>query len=390
MGYYDETDMTRYEKRKGSKKGYFFTGLVGAVIGAVAVTAAGVYMPGDEGVQNIQQSEGTVVPVVQNMKATDIAGMVEGAKDAVVSVMKYQSNDPFSNRTQAAGTGSGVIYKKVNNKALIVTNNHVVEGAKQLEVVLSTGKKLEAKLVGTDSWLDLAVLEVDGSEITKIATLGDSDKIRAGETAVAIGSPLGFAGTVTEGIISSKDREIPVDINEDGNPDWQAQVIQTDASINPGNSGGALLSANGAVIGINSSKIAQQEVEGIGFAIPVNVAKPVLESIEKYGKVQRPFMGIQLRSLDEISSYGLSQLNLPKDITGGVVVMAVTPDSPAAKAELKDLDVIVALDGQAISNAVQFRKHLYDKKKIGESMKVEFYRAGQKQEKTITLDVNAE
>ncbi|WP_028399888.1 S1C family serine protease [Ectobacillus panaciterrae] len=393
MGYYDETDVTRHEERKvRGKKGYFFTGLIGAVIGAVTVTAAGSYIPalqGQTAVQKVQQSEGTVVPVVQSMKSTDIAGMVQGAKEAVVSVNNYQSSDPLSNKVQQAGTGSGVIYKKVGNKALIVTNNHVVEGEKQLEVVLSSGKKLQAKLVGTDPLLDLAVLEVDGSTITKIATLGDSDKIRAGETAIAIGSPLGFAGTVTEGIISSKDREIPVDINQDGSPDWQAQVIQTDASINPGNSGGALLNTNGEVIGINSSKIAQQAVEGIGFAIPINVAKPVLDSIEQYGKVQRPFMGIQLKSLDEVQSYALNQLQLPKDVTSGVIVMAVTSNSPAEKAGLKELDLIVALDGQKIDNALQFRQYLYEKKKIGDNITITFYRGGQKQEKTVSLDASA-
>jgi serine protease Do len=396
MGYYDETDInSRYEERKPrGRKGYFFTGFVGAVIGAVAVTAAGSYIPALQGeqspiTQKVQKVEGTAVPVVQNMKATDIAGMVQGAKEAVVSVNNYQNTDVFSDKVQQAGTGSGIIYKKVGNKALIVTNNHVVEGAKQLDVTLSDGKKLQAKLIGTDPWMDLAVLEVDGSGITKIATLGDSDKVRVGDTAIAIGSPLGFAGTVTEGIISSKDREIPVDINQDGNPDWRAQVIQTDASINPGNSGGALLNANGEVIGINSSKIAQQAVEGIGFAIPINVAKPILDSIEKYGEVRRPFMGVQLKSLDEVPSYAFNQLKIPNDAKGGVIIMQVTPSSPAAKADLKEMDFIVALDDQPIENALQFRKYLYEKKNIGDKVKVTFYRNGQKQEKTVTLNANS-
>ncbi|MFX3623360.1 MAG: S1C family serine protease [Ectobacillus sp.] len=393
MGYYDETDMnSRYEERKTrSKKGYFFSGFVGAVIGAVVVTAVTPYIPAlqNEQAPIIQQSEGTAVPVVQNMKATDIAGMVQGAKEAVVGVIKFESNGLFSEQVQQSGTGSGVIYKKVGNKALIATNAHVVDGAKRLEVKLSNGEKLEGKLVGQDRWLDLAVVEVDGSKITKIATLGDSDKVRVGETAVAIGNPLGLDGTVTEGIISSKDREIPVDIDQDGRPDWQAQVLQTDASINPGNSGGALLNARGEVIGINSSKIAEQAVEGIGFAIPINIAKPILESLEQHGEVQRPFLGVQLQSVEDLPDYIIEKLNLPKEVTGGAIIVQVTANSPAQKAGLEDYDVITALDNEKINSTVELRKYLYEKKKIGDTMKVVFYRNGQKQEKTVSLVVNA-
>ncbi|WP_379967609.1 S1C family serine protease [Ectobacillus sp. sgz5001026] len=392
MGYYDENEtVTREDKnaRPRTGKGYFVSGLVGAFIGAITITAASPYisnMQNTKQTQQVQQVQGTAIPVVQNTKSTDIAGMVDGAKDAVVSVMNYQTTDAQSNKTQQTGTGSGVIYKKVGNQAFIVTNNHVVEGAKQLEVTLSNGKKLQAKLVGTDQWLDLAVVQIDGTDVTKIATLGNSDNVRAGDTAIAIGSALGFAGTVTEGIISSKDREIPVDINGDGKEDWQAQVIQTDASINPGNSGGALLNANGEVIGINSSKIAQQAVEGIGFAIPINVAKPTLDALEKDGQVKRPFMGIQLSSLDELPSVISDRLKIPKDVTGGVLVADVTANSPAGKAGLQRYDLIVGLDDQNIENSVEFRKYLYDKKKVGDKVVVSYYRDGQKQQKTIILD----
>lgn len=392
MGYYDENEIaTREDKnaRPRTGKGYFVSGLVGAFIGAITITAASPYisnMQNTKQTQQVQQVQGTAIPVVQTTKSTDIAGMVDGAKDAVVSVMNYQTTDAQSNKTQQTGTGSGVIYKKVGNQAFIVTNNHVVEGAKQLEVTLSNGKKLQAKLVGTDQWLDLAVVQIDGTDITKIATLGNSDNVRAGDTAIAIGSALGFAGTVTEGIISNKDREIPVDINGDGKEDWQAQVIQTDASINPGNSGGALLNANGEVIGINSSKIAQESVEGIGFAIPINVAKPTLDALEKDGQVKRPFMGIQLSSLDELPSVISDRLKIPKDVTSGVLVADVTANSPAGKAGLQRYDLIVGLDDQKIENSVEFRKYLYDKKKVGDKVVVSYYRDGQKQQKTIILD----
>lgn len=400
MGYYDQTEMTtRFEEKpqRRSRKGYFFSGFVGAVIGAVAVTASINYIPAlqnQEGqasvVQQVQQSEGTAVPVVNNMKATDLAGMIQGAQEAVVGVINYQTTDTLDSQDSEAGSGSGVVYKKVGNKALVITNNHVVEGAKRLEVKLANGEKIAAKLVGSDRWLDLAVIEIDGTNIKTVATLGDSDKVRVGEQAIAIGNPIGLDGTVTEGIISSKNREIPVDVDQDGSADWQAQVLQTDASINPGNSGGALFNENGEVIGINSSKIAQEAVEGIGFAIPINVAKPIVESLEKYGEVQRPFLGVQLRSLDEVSTYASRQLNLPTEVTGGVIILQTTANSPAAKAGLQQYDVVVALDGQEVKDSVQFRKYLYEKKKIGDEMKVSFYRDGQKYEETIKLDANAD
>ncbi|EEL49908.1 Serine protease [Bacillus cereus Rock3-44] len=339
--------------------------------------------------------EGTVVPVVNKVKGeTDLPGMIEGAKEVVVGVINMQQNiDPFAmeqvGEEQTAGTGSGVIYKKVGNKALIVTNNHVVDGANKLAVKLSDGKTVDAKLVGKDPWLDLAVVEIDGSNVNKVATLGDSSKIRAGESAIAIGNPLGFDGSVTEGIISSKEREIPVDINGDKQADWQAQVIQTDAAINPGNSGGALFNQNGEVIGINSSKIAQQEVEGIGFAIPINVAKPVMESLEKDGAVKRPALGVGVASLEDLPPFAVGQLKLPKDVTKGVILSKVYSVSPAEKAGLQQYDVVVALDGQTVENSLQFRKYLYEKKNVGDKIEVTFYRNGEKMTKTATLADNS-
>ncbi|WP_439873768.1 S1C family serine protease [Bacillus mycoides] len=408
MGYYDgpnlneEHSETREMKKSGSKKGYFFTGLVGAVVGAVSISFAAPYMPW---VQNNgaavssfnsnKQVEGTVVPVVNKAKnETDLPGMIEGAKDVVVGVINMQQSvDPFAmqptGQEQTAGTGSGVIYKKAGNKAYIVTNNHVVDGANKLAVKLSDGKQVDAKLVGKDPWLDLAVVEIDGSNVNKVASLGDSSKIRAGEKAIAIGNPLGFDGSVTEGIISSKEREIPVDIDGDKRPDWQAQVIQTDAAINPGNSGGALFNQNGEVIGINSSKIAQQSVEGIGFAIPINIAKPVIESLEKDGVVKRPALGVGVVSLEDVQAYAVNQLKVPKEVTNGVVLGKIYPISPAEKAGLEQYDIVVALDNQKVENSLQFRKYLYEKKKVGEKVEVTFYRNGQKMTKTATLADNS-
>uniref|UniRef100_UPI0030C839CB S1C family serine protease n=1 Tax=Enterococcus faecium TaxID=1352 RepID=UPI0030C839CB len=152
---------------------------------------------------------------------------------------------------------------------------------------------------------DLAVLEIDAGHIKKIAEFGNSEALKMGEPVLAIGNPLGatFSGSVTQGIISGINRTIPVDINLDGMIDWQAEVLQTDAAINPGNSGGALVNIAGQVIGINSMKIAESAVEGIGLSIPINYAKPIINDLEKFGEVKRPYMGVDLKSVNEIPGY---------------------------------------------------------------------------------------
>jgi serine protease Do len=246
--------------------------------------------------------------------------------------------------------------------------------------------------LGSDIWTDLAVLEIDGSKVKTVAEFGDSDKLKLGEPVIAIGNPLGptFSGSVTEGIISGLRRTIPVDIDQDGIIDWQAEVLQTDAAINPGNSGGALINIGGQVIGINSMKIAQNAVEGIGLSIPINSAKPIINDLEKYGSVKRPYMGVDLKSVSEIPAYYQEEaLKLPHDVNYGVALRQVEPNSPASQAGLKELDVIVEIDGQRVNDVIDLRKHLYQKKKIGDTMKVKFYRAGTLKETTLKLTGSA-
>ena len=236
--------------------------------------------------------------------------------------------------------------------------------------------------------LDLAVLEVDGNSIKTIAEFGNSDTLKSGEPVIAIGNPLGlgFSGSVTSGIISGVERTIPVDLNGDGIEDWQVEVLQTDAAINPGNSGGALINIAGQVIGINSMKIAQEAVEGIGLSIPINTAIPIIKSLEQFGEMIRPTMGVQLRNLTEISAYHQQEtLKMPNDVTEGVMIEAVVANSPAGRAGLKELDVIVEMDGETIADVITLRKHLYNEKNIGDKMAVKFYREGKLEEATLTL-----
>ncbi len=405
MGYYDDHYEQYRQKQKGNRGGWFLSALVGAILGALLIVFSipalskwnvlpyDITSKENKNVRN-EETAATKQPAVQENVSVNVSSQVTKAidkvSDAVVGVVNIQQ-DNFWSPGGEAGTGSGVVYKKENGKAFIVTNHHVVENASQLEVSLKDGTRVPAKLLGSDVLSDLAVLEIDAKHVKKVAEFGNSDAVKLGEPVIAIGNPLGlqFAGSVTQGIISGKNRTIEVDVDQDGSPDWNAEVLQTDAAINPGNSGGALVNIEGQVIGINSMKIAQEAVEGIGFAIPINFAIPVISDLEKYGQVRRPYMGVELRSLSDISSYHLQEtLHLPKDVTEGVAIIQVVPRSPADRAGLKQFDVIVALDGQKIRNVLELRKYLYTQKSIGDDMKVTFYRDGKKE--TVTMKLTKE
>lgn len=399
MEHYDENREPSPSRQKPRRRGgWFLSSLIGAIIGGIVVVTALPFLsnlnllsnpPAEENQGSIQNGEDIVQKTVSVDVNTDVTKAVNQVNEAVVGVVNIQQGESFWNESgQDAGTGSGVIYKKQGNKAFIITNHHVIQGAQQIEVSLYDGSRVPARALGSDELMDLAVIEIDAEHVTKIASYGDSDKLKVGEPVIAIGNPLGlqFSGSVTQGVVSGVNRVIPQDLNSDGSPDWQAEVIQTDAAINPGNSGGALINIDGRLIGINSMKIAQQEVEGIGLAIPINMARPVVDDLEKYGEVRRPYLGVGTLSLSEISGYHLKEtLKLPKDVVNGVAVLNVATGSPADKAGLKEYDVIVALDGEDIKDLVGLRKHLYIDKEIGDSMEVTFYRQGKKQTVTVKL-----
>lgn len=393
MGYYDQDDNQseqRQTKRKDSKAGYFLSGLIGSIIGALLVLLMTGNMNNNGFNQNHTNNGDGSSKLTQNVSmdvTTDVTKAVEKTGDAVIGITNIQGSN-FFNETQEAGTGSGVIYKRENGKAFIVTNNHVVEGASSLEVTLTDGTKTQATPLGSDIWTDLAVIQIADKGVDTVADFGNSDKLKVGEPVIAIGNPLGlnFSGSVTQGIISGLNRTIPIDVNSDGVEDWNAEVLQTDAAINPGNSGGALVNISGQVIGINSMKIAESSVEGIGLSIPINFAIPIIADLEAHGKVKRAYMGTSLRSLNEVTNYQRQEtLKLPTDVTEGVVITSVETGSPAAKAGLKEFDVIVELDGKQIANVPELRKHLYINKQIGDKMKVTYYRNGNKATTEMTL-----
>lgn len=322
---------------------------------------------------------------------TQITEIVEDVTPAVVGVTNIQLQVDFWQQDgNEAGTGSGVIYKTDDNYAYVATNHHVIEGADTVEVVLYDETGIEAEIMGSDLFSDLAVLRMDVNSIEKVIELGSSDDLKVGEPAIAIGNPLGhmFAGSVTQGVISGTQRTIPVDFNQDGRADWQAEVIQTDAAINPGNSGGALINIKGQLIGINSMKINQTSVEGIGFAIPINAALPVIKELEETGEVKRAYLGVEIYSLEEVPKAEWSKtLNLPEEVDGGIYIWSIETTSPAGDAGLKRLDVITELDEKTVKSPIDLRKTLYEEKDIGDELKVTFYRNGEKQETTVTLGV---
>lgn len=318
-------------------------------------------------------------------RSDKVVKAVNTVKPTVVSIISAGKDPADKNQTQAQmiGIGSGVIFQKNSNRAYVVTNNHVVQNATQVEVVLANGEHKKATVKGKDQITDLAVLEMDADGIKVFAEFGDSEKLQSGETAIAIGNPLGlgFSQTTTVGVISSPHRRIPISFANDGNYDWEMDVIQTDAAINQGNSGGALVNLEGKVVGINSMKVSETGVEGLGFAIPINQAKDTIESLIKYGKVKRPYLGV---TTDSLRSYkGVEGLKLPDNVKNGLIVMDAL--GPAKDAGLAVNDVITELDGKSVSTNLMLRQYLYSEKKIGDKLTVTYYRGSKKATATLTL-----
>ena len=290
--------------------------------------------------------------------------------------------------------GSGVVYKKADGYAYIVTNNHVVSGSDKLEVILSDGTKLTATKVGTDSVTDLAVLKIKADKVKSVASFGDSNAISAGQTVLAIGSPLGtqYATSVTSGIVSAKSRTVDT-TDDNGQTTGQATVIQTDAAINSGNSGGPLINLSGQIIGINSMKLSGSSssssegasIEGMGFAIPSNEVVSIINQLVANGKVVRPALGISAIDLDQVSADQQSSiLKLPSSVTGGVVVAGYTTTSIAKKAGIKKYDVIVAVNGTTVKNMAALHTELY-KHSVGDTVKVTYYHGSTKKTVSIKL-----
>ena len=327
---------------------------------------------------NTQKEEQPAAAVQQEVKLsgarnTPVVVAAQKVGPAVVGITNKAYVRDFFNRVQLTerGTGSGVIYDK---SGLIATNNHVVEGAQEIIVSLTDGRSVKGKVLGADAATDLAVVKIDVDGDLPVAEFGDSSTLQVGEPAIAIGNPLGleFRGSVTVGVISALNRSIELG-------DRKFTLIQTDAAINPGNSGGALVNADGEVVGINSAKVAVSGVEGIGFAIPVNSAKPILDELANHGRIARPYIGASLIDKDISARYGFDL-----DLHGGIFVMKIVTNGPVYNAGMRPGDIILTFDGAKVETVPELRAKLAEKK-VGDVVTIVVLRAGIERSLQVTL-----
>lgn len=316
-------------------------------------------------IKTVTKQEKTV-----NVIDDGISDGIENIYNSVVVIESYKNNSLGS-------TGSGFSFKKNNEYTYVMTNHHVISGGDKFIITLSNDTEIEATLVGSDAYSDIAVLKVINNENLGVATIGSTTESEVGDTVFAIGAPMGkaFANTATRGILSGKDRMIETSVNSSNSYDWIINVMQTDAAINPGNSGGPLCNVSGEVIGVNSMKIVESSIEGLGFAIPIEEALEYANSLIANGKITRGYIGIEMLNVSESFQLYRNSITLDGSIKNGVVIVSVAGDSPSDDAGLKKGDVITALGKYKINNISEFRYYLY-KNKIGDTITLSVYRGG--------------
>ena len=381
-------------KKVGNIALIFVVGFLGGILGTFLTLKTS--HSSTSNTESKQVHSTTVKTAYKNTTSTSEA--VDKVKNAVVSVITYSdsSNQGLFEKednsdSQISSEGSGVIYKKEGKYAYLVTNTHVINGAKKVDILLADGNKVPGEVVGSDVYSDIAVVRISADKAKAVAEFGDSNQLTVGETAIAIGSPLGtdYANSVTQGIISSQGRN--VNLKADNGQNISTRALQTDAAINPGNSGGPLINIQGQVIGITSSKISnngQTSVEGMGFAIPANDVVNIIKQLEEKGKVVRPALGIQMMDLSNLSTSDLSQLKLPEKISGGVLVRSTLENMPASD-KLQRYDVITKIDDTDIESTADLQSALYSHQ-INDTIKVTFYRDGKQQTTSIKLTKSTE
>lgn len=286
-------------------------------------------------------------------------------------------------------TGTGFVYGKDDKYGYVLTNAHVVSGATNIQGMLSNNSTTALTLLGSDTYTDLAVLRMDIKAVLQVASIGDSKNTAIGNTVFTVGSPMGatYAGTVTKGILSGKDRLIETSASSNGltSESYIVKVLQTDAAISPGNSGGPLVNLAGDVIGINSLKLVDEQVEGMGFAIPIEDAMNYVDSLEKGKAIQRPVVGVQI--LDLTNKYALYRygINVDSSVKSGVILVKVNTGYPASNGGLKEGDIVTKIDGNDITTVSEFKYELY-KHNIGDTIEVTYYRDGKENKTTLKLD----
>ena len=337
----------------------------------------------------VSNSNVAVESVVKNITTSElvensISSSVDKVYSSTVIVVAYKDGKQIS-------TGTGFVYKKDDKNGYVMTNNHVIDGADTVEVEFNDkSERIDAKILGGEVYSDIAVLTVDAKEVEQVVEAGDSSSIKLGDTIFTVGSPMGltYKGTVTKGILSGKDRMVEVSLSGSAT-DYYMNVLQLDAAVNPGNSGGPLCDVSGKVIGIISLKIVQDEVEGMGFAIPIEDALRYASAIEEGGEIVRPYIGISMIDLSEEYYLWQNRITIPEGVEEGVAILEVVSGSPADKAGFKKGDIVVKLGGVEIGGLADFRYQLY-KHNVGDKLEVSYYRNNKLETTTITLGKNPE
>jgi serine protease Do len=310
---------------------------------------------------------------------SSLSASVEKIYDAVVLVEGYDNNTLSS-------TGTGFVYKIDNKYAYILTNEHVISSFNTIKIMNTKDEETEVKVLGKDEYLDLAVLRVDKKYASLVATIGSSEDMSLGDTIFTVGSPLGstYRGSVTSGVLSGKDRMVSVSVSTSSSNDWVMRVLQIDASINPGNSGGPLLNVNGEVIGICSMKLVDDEIEGMGFAIPIEYAMNHVDSLEKGEEIKWPVLGISMINLTDQANINKYNIKVPDNVTSGIAVVGIKENTSAAKSDLKVGDIITKIDDNNITDISYLRYELYQHKS-GDTIEVTYLRNGKEKTTKIKL-----
>jgi len=323
----------------------------------------------------------TVVKNVSELNITEsdtIKQSVNKVYNSVVTVQAYTNG-------MAKSLGTGFFYKTDEEYGYILTNNHVIRGSNRFTITNNDGKVGDAEVLGSDEYVDIAVLRVKLEYVMEVAEFGDSTQLEIGDTVFTVGTPvsISYAGTVTKGIVSGKERTVTVDLDSGGQ--FMLDVIQTNAAINPGNSGGPLCNINGQIIGINTLKLVEDEIEGMGFAIPIEMVTSVLDRLEKGEKIERPMLGVSLTDTSNAYYLARNGVYLDSSITKGTVVMGVEAKSTAEEVGFKKGDVILKVNGVDVDTTAHFRYLLY-KYSVGDTIAIEYHNG--KEVKTIDVKLN--
>lgn len=308
-----------------------------------------------------------------------ISEAVQKVYDGVLMVRNYQKDE-------VASTGTGFVYKIEGDSAYVMTNQHVVDGAERVTLITSKDEEIDGVVLGGDSYVDIAVIKIKKTDGLVALQLGNSENASLGDLVFTVGSPLGYEyrGSVSTGHLAGKDRLVSVSTDNSTSSDWVMKVLQTDAAINPGNSGGPLMNTNGEVIGVISMKLVQTEVEGMGFAIPIEYINSKIETLEKGESIEWPLLGVSMINVSDARNSFRYDFDIPNNLDYGVVVAGIEAGSGAESSDLKEGDIITKLNGEKVQDSAYLRYELY-KYSAGDTIEITYMRDGKEHTTKVTL-----